>query len=108
MTTLDLTQIPDNWNVPGSNAEITAVRSGETLVTMPLRVLIIGQLSSGTATALTALPVTDPSQPPALFGLGTSLARAAVMFLTAAPYVQVDDHISQAVSGASALGVCGK
>ncbi|MCP9320105.1 phage tail protein [Acetobacter persici] len=90
MTTLDLTQIPDNWNVPGSNAEITAVRSGETLVTMPLRVLIIGQLSGGTATALTAVPVTDPSQPPALFGVGTSLARAAVMFLTAAPYVQVD------------------
>ena len=88
--TLDLTEIPDNWNVPGSNAEITAVRAGDTLTTMPLRVLLIGQLASGTATPLIPVPITDPAQAPALFGQGTSLARAAAKLLTAAPYVQTD------------------
>ena len=90
MTTVSLTQIPDNWNVPGSNAEITAIRSGNTLTAMPLRVLLIGQLAGGIAQPNVPVPVTDPSQPPALFGSGTALARQAVKFLGAGPYVQVD------------------
>ena len=90
MTKLALTEIPHKWNVPGSNAEITAVRSGDLLVTMPLRRLLIGQLSDGTAKALTAVPVTDTAQPAALFGAGTELARSAVKALKASPYAQLD------------------
>lgn len=90
MTSVTLTEIPDNWNVPGSNAEITAVRDGDSLVDMPLRGLLIGQLAGGVANALTPVPITDPAQPAALFGAGTSLARAAVKLLGAAPYEQID------------------
>lgn len=85
-----LTQIPDNWNVPGSNAEVVAIRTGTMLTAMPLRILVIGQLSGGLVQPLVPVPVTDPSQPPALFGPGTRLARAVVKLLNAAPYVQID------------------
>lgn len=85
-----LTEIPDHYMVPGSRAEITAIRSGTSLTTMPLRVLLIGQLSGGIAQPNVPVPVTDTAQPAAYFGPGTMLARAATKFLTASPYVQVD------------------
>lgn len=111
MTSVSLTEIPDNWNVPGSNAEVTAVRDGQSLVSMPLRGLLIGALAGGTAVSLTPVPITDPNQPAALFGAGTSLARAAEKLLVAAPYEQLDvigvkiaDDFAKATGGILPVG----
>ncbi|GAB6968851.1 hypothetical protein JCM25156A_28890 [Komagataeibacter kakiaceti JCM 25156] len=46
---------------------MVAIRTGTTLTAMPLRILVIGQLSGGMVQPLVPVPVTDPSQPPALF-----------------------------------------
>lgn len=73
---IQFNQIPVGIRVPGQYVEIDNTGAVRGLPGMPSKILVLGQmLSSGTATALTPVRVTDAQQAKGLFGSGSMLAR---------------------------------
>ncbi|MFT8421712.1 MAG: phage tail protein [Gluconacetobacter sp.] len=99
---LDFVEIPDNLEVPGSYTEIRQVPAADSVTGMPLRGLIVGQISGGSATALTVYKNVSVTDGVALFGAGTALAAAVTAFLTARPYVPLDVVAVAPAAGAAA------
>jgi len=83
-------EIPDNVQVPGSYTEVQTIRAPGSVGAMPMRVLMIGQLSSGAAGQATLYKNVSAGQIRQLFGVGTALAQAALLFVNAAPTVVLD------------------
>lgn len=87
---MDFQQIPGDWQVPGSYTEIQDVPAQGTLAGMPLRCVILGQISGGAATPNTIYTNVTPSQAVQLFGVGSAMAQALSAFSTERPTLSVD------------------
>jgi len=98
---VDFTEIPAGLNVPGSYAELKMTQGSSTVYAMPLRVVIFGQLGSGTAKALTRYENLTASGAKALFGSGSALALSVAAFLEAAPLVVIDAVAVEEATGAA-------
>lgn len=97
-------EVPANWAVPGSYTQVRARKSGQTLAGMPLRVLLIGVLSSkGTGQALKVYPnITNAAAAAVLSGPGSAAAQMVSAFLADAPYSVVDLLLVAPADGATA------
>nr|WP_298797424.1 phage tail protein [uncultured Acetobacter sp.] len=101
--TITVDQVPANWKVPGSYTQVSELRSGTSLSSMPLRVLLIGVMGAkGNGTPLKVYPYITASRAAALAGAGTATAQMVSAFLTDAPYTQVDLIMVAATTGAAA------
>lgn len=83
-------QIPGEYAVPGSYTEIQDVPSQDSLGGMPLRAVIIGQVSGGSAVPGTVYANVTGGAAQGLFGAGTVLAQAAAAFSTERPEIALD------------------
>ncbi|EHH67564.1 phage tail sheath subtilisin-like domain-containing protein [Gluconobacter morbifer] len=98
---MDFQQIPGDWAVPGSYTEIQDVPAQNTLDGMPLRCVIIGQISGGGATPNTVYTNVTPSQAVQLFGAGSAMAQALSAFSNEMPTLAVDAVGVSPASGAT-------
>jgi phage tail sheath gpL-like len=81
MSQISFELIPNNWRVPGAYAEINNSFAIQGLVGQPYTVLIIGQmLSTGTATALEPMQVTNVNQANDYYGAGSMLAKMVARY----------------------------
>lgn len=98
-------QVPANWKVPGSYTQVSELRSGTLLSSMPMRVLLVGVVGAkGNGAPLTVYPNITASRAAALAGVGTATAQMVSAFVTDAPYTQADlIMVAAASSAASAV-----
>lgn len=87
---MDFQQIPGDWQVPGSYTEIQDVPAQGTLTGMPLRCVVVGQISGGAATPNTVYTNVSSAQAVQLFGVGSAMAQALAAFSTEQPTLAVD------------------
>ena len=87
---MDFEQIPGSWAVPGSYTEIREVAAPGTLVGMPLRCVLVGQISGGTGVANTVYSSLTAAQAVTLFGAGSVVAQAVAAFLKEQPTLTID------------------
>ncbi|MBF0858798.1 phage tail protein [Gluconobacter sp. LMG 31484] len=102
---MDFQQIPGDWQVPGSYTEIQDVPAQGTLAGMPLRCVIVGQISGGAATPNTVYTDVTPTQAVQLFGVGSAMAQALRAFSKEVPTLAVDAVGVAPVTGAVAATV---
>lgn len=67
-------QIPILLRTPGAYTEIDSSRAVQGLSALPNRILLIGAMETGDATAGTLYPISSKDDGPALFGRGSQLA----------------------------------
>ncbi len=80
MSSISFDQIPYSWRRKGVYAEIHPRYDKHGLYDYPTKVLIVGQMTTGTATALQKKPITRDTEAPAFFGQGSQLARMVAAF----------------------------
>ena len=97
---MDFQQIPGDWQVPGSYTEIQDVPAQGTLAGMPLRCVVIGQISGGAGVPNTVSTNVTPSQAVGLFGTGSAMAQALSAFSKELPTLSVDAVGVAPVAGA--------
>ncbi|GBR09508.1 phage tail sheath subtilisin-like domain-containing protein [Gluconobacter frateurii] len=102
---VDFVQIPGEWAVPGSYTEIKDVPSQDTLAGMPLRVVIVGQVSGGSASVNTVYRNVTSGTAAGLFGVGTVLTQAINAFSTERSDIVLDAvGVAPATGGVAAVG----
>ncbi len=68
------TGVSNSLNVPQTFHTFTYLYANRSLVSLPLRIALVGMMKGGTAVASTVYEVADATQTDALFGTGTELA----------------------------------
>lgn len=103
--------IPNDIRVPGAYIEIDNTQAVRGLPGIPSRILVLGQkLSSGLATAATAVQVLDARQAEGLFGRGSQLHRMFVALKMNNRWTEtwaiplVDDAAGVSATGSVTLG----
>ncbi|MFT9448430.1 phage tail sheath subtilisin-like domain-containing protein [Gluconobacter japonicus] len=98
-------QIPGDWALPGSYTEIRDVPDPNALTGMPVRAVLVGQVSGGAAAVNTVYRNVTAATAPGLFGVGTILTQAATAFSNERPDVALDVvGVAPAVGGVAAKG----
>src|SRR5512138_3779160 len=75
------TNVPNGLLVPSTYHSFSTLRAGNVLVSLPLRVALVGMMKDGSAVAGTIYEVQDAAQTDDLFGVGTELAIMCRMAL---------------------------
>jgi phage tail sheath gpL-like len=90
--TIDFSEIPANWQVPGSNIEVKAGYGSLGLLPFPARILVIGQLGPGSTAAAGVIitNVTSALSVRGLVGPGSMLDRMLTLLLPVSGDVPVD------------------
>lgn len=103
---LTFDEIPSDWRVPGTYAEVKPVYTRSGLVAFPARAIIVGQmLATGTATAGRVYPLTRAEQAVAWFGAGSVAADMAAAWLANNSTTPVDIvGLSDPAGGVKASG----
>lgn len=103
---ISFNSVPTNLRVPGVYAEFDSSRAIQGLYSLAYRGLLVGQkISSGTATALTPVRVTNAEAAKTLFGSGSQLAQMVAAWLENDSLTEVyavplaDDGSAQAATG---------
>ncbi|MGH3265177.1 MAG: hypothetical protein ACRDNS_24650 [Trebonia sp.] len=104
--TIPFSQIPAQWQVPGSYAEIQGIYGNQGVLPWPARALIIGQaLAAATGPLGVPTQITRVADATAFWGAGSMVERMAGAFVAANPYVPLDVvAVADATSSAKATG----
>ncbi|WP_439596459.1 hypothetical protein [Falsiroseomonas sp.] len=81
--TVSFEQIPADWRSPGSYVEVRPATRRAGLSSYAARVLLIGQMLTGTATAGSLQRITRRDQAAAYFGAGSAIAQMIEAFIDA-------------------------
>lgn len=88
---VDFTEVPSTYAVPGSYTEVVTQNSGANVQAMPLRALLIGVWSAaGQGEALRVYPNITGSEASRLAGSGSAAAQMVATFTADAPYTAAD------------------
>lgn len=89
--TIPFTQIPQQWQLPGTYMEVQPSYSNQGVLPWPARALIIGQALTG-ATGALGVPtqITRVAQATAFWGAGSMVEGMVAAFIAGNPYVPLD------------------